>query len=127
MRFRIFDKEYNVHHYDAEYLIDGNGELFFHDVERQELLSPVGDYFILQYFTGLTDVSRKEIFEGDWVEWEEAGSFGAADKIRKAEVVFSPKLAQFVLDTSGRHLIDDKYGDYRPMHYQEGYKIVEKP
>lgn len=121
MKFRVFDKRENHHYSEAEYLIDCDGELFFHDVERNELISPAGVYFVLQFSTGLTDISGKEIFEGDSVFWAETNG-----ETREAAVVFSPKLAQFVLDTSGRHLIDDKYGDYYPMHYLEQYKIIEK-
>lgn len=122
MRFRVFDKRENKHYFDAEYLVDSMGDLFFHDVEVEELLAPTGDYFEIQHSTGLTDVNGKEIFEGDFVEWElESGTkyYG--------KVGLSPTNASFIIDTSGRHLIgDDKYGDFCHMHRSHKYKITKQ-
>jgi hypothetical protein len=123
MNFRLYNKETNLHICDCEYFVNNKGDIYYQylgEDDTERFIQACADHQI-QYSTGLFDVTGKEIFEGDWVYFDD-------DKVtRKAQVVYSPKVASFVLDTSGRHLIDEKYGDYRPMHYKEGYKIVEKP
>jgi uncharacterized phage protein (TIGR01671 family) len=87
--------------------------------------------FIVQRFTGLFDSEGKEIYEGDIVEysypslrWSGAGEEPKEVELKvTAPVVFSPVTVGFVMDTSGRHLFDDKYGDYITLHYGRKYVI----
>ena len=89
-----------------------------------DLLSTVGNFPIdcidnVQQFTGLFDSEMKEIYEGDIVHCRYLNH-----NEYTCPVVFSPSCVAFVLDSSGRHLFDDKYGDYLPMHREREYKIV---
>lgn len=73
---------------------------------------------VVQQFTGLIDRSGKKIFEGDMIEWTHK------DSRESGPVVFSPSCAAFVIDSSGRHLIDEKYGNYIPMSKYMTYSIL---
>lgn len=121
LEFRVWDKELkqfaspNVHH------LHKDGELMSIVLNLDISKISGNDRFIVQQFTGLTDINGQKIFEGDIVEWlpknEKWGDY-------IHPVVWSPSSIAFVLDSSGRHLIDDKYGDYIPMHREQNYKIT---
>lgn len=105
----------------GEFYVDSTDRLFIED-EMDGWVYPANkEDLAIQYSTGLLDVGGKEIFEGDWVCWAEQNG-----QTSKAKVIFSPIVSAFVLDVSGRHLIDNKYGDYQHLHRDIKYKITEK-
>lgn len=79
---------------------------------------------VIQQFTGLTTENGEEIFEGDTVSWFELHSTEYIQ--REAKIVWSPKVAAFVLDLYDRHLFDDSYGDYCHLNHQFEYTIIKK-
>lgn len=109
LEFRIWDKAENEFAKPSEY---GSAIEWFEGCEDNL------DSLVIQQFTGLLDRSGKKIFEGDIIE------FSRKDSRDCGPVVFSPSCAAFVIDSSGRHLIDDKYGDYIPLSKYVTYSIL---
>ncbi len=69
------------------------------------------DWTVEQY-TGIVDCKGQEIYEGDILKcFDKHGVY----MTRTSPVIFSNYGYGFVMDSSGRHNIDDKYGDYIPI------------
>jgi len=126
-KFRVIGKNTGEQCFE-EYFIDSRGVLYRQCEMDGSISTPTDrEDLVVQYATGLLDVGGKEIFEGDIVAWEEIINYGHPEKqTRKAQIVFSPTVSAFVLDVNGRHLFDDKYGDYQHLHKETKYKITNK-
>lgn len=109
LEFRIWDKAENEFAKPSEY---GSAIEWFEGCANDL------DSLVIQEWTGLTDISGKKIFEGDIIEWTHK------DERQHGPIVFSPSCAAFVIDSSGRHLIDEKYGDYIPLSKYMTYSIL---
>jgi hypothetical protein len=119
MNFRLYNKRENFHIYDCEYFVNKKRDIVFqYRDECSSCYISIGREYAIQYSTGLKDINGVEIFEGDRICWAENDR-----ETREAQVVYSPKVAAFVLDIHGRHLFDSKYGDYQHLHYQTKYTI----
>ena len=104
IKFRIWDEKYNCWEKQSLELIPNE--------------SLVKQGRVIQQYIGLKDKDGKEIFEGDIVEYESETIThkGTIFPLRRAEIVFSNATLGFVLNSSGRHNIDERWGDYVPMH-----------
>lgn len=120
MKFQVFNKSKNEHQNSDNYFLSAKGELFEECKMDGILLHVDKSDKIVQFCVGIIGESGEEIYEGDWISADYNNS------TYEGEVVYSPAKMAFVMDVSGRHLIDKKYGDFLYMHDEIKYKIIKK-
>jgi len=120
IKFRVWDKELKQFSSPSCHTLSKNSNHIYSIKLTPDVFKISGsERFVIQQSTGIIDSEEKEIFEGDIISWR-----GESSDERIAPVIFSPSCAAFVLDSSGRHLFDDEYGDYYPLHRRIDYKII---
>ena len=65
MKFRIWNKQLKRFVSPEEWFINGNGEVFYHDIMDGELVNADSSNYIVQRFTELYDRNKNPIYEGD--------------------------------------------------------------
>lgn len=92
-------------------------------IENKEIQLKRENDFILMQYTGLKDKDGKEIYEGDYIEYETEGEIYG-----KGIVKYSEKYAQYVLVGTGTAKDEfEPLGDYNMEVYEVRGNIYDNP
>ncbi|CAG9702643.1 conserved hypothetical protein [Clostridium neonatale] len=106
IKFRMWDKDYkemrifgkNQH---DDFRTNKNNELYYYNLQDCETSSECGAYELMQY-TGIKDVTGKDTYEGDIVEF-----------YNDVDYILHPGIAKIIYELGAFQMENEKYGsDY---------------
>lgn len=126
IKFRGWDKENKQMVPDFDNWIDFSGKYWTipdktYDTPNIEVKQFEG--FEIMQFTGLVDCEGNEIWENDWVEWDEKRDWGEVSK-QRAFVTWEDNSTGFY-PFCGWHIVDNgNINDNTIPNYKRSYKVI---